>query len=218
MWSRPVVVVSDPRMMGDLRRSLRAFLREQRPVLVGVDAGTDALVAAGYRPHVVVVSATAEPPSTKAMKAAQDVVVVVEPGAPKTVVERVERLGARPVRLATSLSAEDAALLMADAAEAKVVVGVGTRATLEEFLDRNRADLASTYLTRLKVGSRLVDAGAVPTLYSGKIRPRHVLLVLLVCLVAVAAAIASTPVGHHWAVDVQGWLSDLLDSLPGRAS
>ena len=52
-------------------------------------------------------------------------------------------------------------------------------ATLDEFLDRQRSGLASTYLTRLKVGQRLVDATAVPVLYSGRVRPRHVFLVLL---------------------------------------
>jgi uncharacterized membrane-anchored protein len=99
-----------------------------------------------------------------------------------------------------------------------VIVEVGTQASLEEFLDRGRAGLASTYLTRLRVSPRLVDAAAVPTLYSGKIRPRHLLLALLLCLAAVAAAIASTPVGHEWAVDAQHWLADAFDSLQGRFS
>jgi uncharacterized membrane-anchored protein len=210
MAGRPVVVVSDPRELDARRKALRPFLREQRPVLVGVDAGADALLAAGYKPHVVVVSASAEPPSAKALKAAADVVVVVEPGATRAAAERLERLGARPNRLETTVTAEDAALLMADAAGARVLIGVGTRATLDEFLDRTRADLASTYLTRLKVGSRLVDAGAVSTLYSGRVRPRHLLIVLLVCLVAVAAAIATTPVGQDWARELQAWLTDAL--------
>ena len=57
-----------------------------------------------------------------------------------------------------------------------MIVGVGMHATLDEFLDRHRSGLASTYLTRLKVGPRLVDATAVPLLYSGRVRPRHLLL------------------------------------------
>ena len=72
-------------------------------------------------------------------------------------------------------------------------------ATLDEFLDRQRSGLASTYLTRLKVGQRLVDARALPTLYAGRVRPRHLLLVLLAGLIALAAAIATTPVGQEWA-------------------
>ncbi len=215
---RPVVVVADPHELAARRRGLKAFLHEQHPVLVGVDAGADALLAAGYKPHVVVVTAGLEPPSAKVLRAAQDVVLVVEPGAARSESERLERLGARPHRLETTASAPDAALLLADAGDARVIVEVGTQASLEEFLDRGRADLAGTYLTRLKVGARLVDAAAVPTLYSGRVRPRHLLLALLVCIVAVAAAVASTPVGHEWALDAQAWLADLLDTVQGRLS
>lgn len=207
---RPVVVVADAHQLTAHRKALKAFLTEQRPVLVGVDAGADALLAAGHQPHVVLVTAGAEPPSTKALRAAQDVVLVVEPGAARSESDRLDRLGARPHRLETTASASDAALLLADAADAKVIVEVGTQTSLEEFLDRGRAGLASTYLTRLAVGSRLVDAAAVPTLYSGKVRPRHLLLALLLCLVAVAAAVASTPVGHDWAVDAQAWVTDTI--------
>ena len=215
---RPVVLVSDAHELAVRRKGLKPFLREQDPVLIGVDEGADALVEAGFGPHVVVVTALAEPPSAKALRAARDVVVVVEPGAASSAVERLERLGVRPVLLETTVNAEDAALLLADAGDPRVLVTVGSRATLEEFLDRGRSGTASTYLTRLKVGSRVVDARAVPTLYSGKVRPRHVLLALLVCLVAVTAAIASTPVGHEWAQDAWGWLGEVLEDLRGRVS
>jgi uncharacterized membrane-anchored protein len=96
-----------------------------------------------------------------------------------------------------------------------VIVGVGMHATLDEFLDRQRSGLASTYLTRLKVGQDLVDARALPTLYSGRVRPRHVFLVLLAGLVAVAAAIAVTPVGQEWVEELGRVLSDLFDDLQG---
>ena len=95
---------------------------------------------------------------------------------------------------------------------------VGSRATLEEFLDRGRTGLASTYLTRLKVGTRIVDAEAVPTLYSGRVRPWHVLLALVVCVTAVAAAIATTPVGQEWAQDAWTWLGDAFADLRGTLS
>jgi uncharacterized membrane-anchored protein len=132
--------------------------------------------------------------------------------------ERLERLGARPHRLETTARAEDAALLMVDAAAPRVIVVVGSRATLEEFLDRGRTGLASTYLTRLKVGARVVDAAAVSTLYSGRVRPRHVLLALLVCLAVVAAAVASTPVGQEWAQDAGTWLRASFENFRGLVS
>ena len=128
----------------------------------------------------------------------------------------LERLGIRPAAgCETAATPEDAALILADAADAAVIVGVGMHATLDEFLDRQRPGLASTYLTRLKVGRRLVDAAAVPTLYSGRVRPGHLLLVMLAGLIALAAAIAVTPVGQEWADDACPTWPDLADNLHG---
>ena len=102
MTGRPVVVVSDPRELASRRKSLKPFINEQHPVLIGVDAGADALVAAGFKPHVVVVSAAVDLPSAKAVKVARDVVMVVEPGAARDAVE-----AARTPRRASSSPRDD---------------------------------------------------------------------------------------------------------------
>lgn len=94
-----------------------------------------------------------------------------------------------------------------------MIIGVGMHATLDEFLDRQRSGLASTYLTRLKVGPRLVDAAAVPRLYSGRVRPRHLLLVMLAGFVALAAAVGVTPVGHEWAGQLTDTLTPIVQGL-----
>ncbi|GAA1479553.1 putative cytokinetic ring protein SteA [Nocardioides aestuarii] len=218
LGGRPVVVVVGEHDQRARLKQLKPFLKERRPVLVGVDGGADALRRAGHRPDVVVVGGgrgDAELPSAAALRAAHDVVVRVDRGE-RLPVDQLERLGVRYHRVETSLATEDVALLVADAGEASVIVGVGTHATLDDLLDRQRTGLASAYLTRLRSGQRLVDAAAVPTLYSGRVRPRHVLLTLLVCVVALAAAIATTPVGQEWVTSLvdgarsvlaeQGWL------------
>ena len=92
-------------------------------------------------------------------------------------------------------------------------MSVGTRATLEEFLDSGRPGLASAYLTRLKVGPRLVDASVLPQLYAGRVRPWHLMLVLLAGLVALGAAVAVTPVGQEWVDTIRPQLADLIDSV-----
>jgi uncharacterized membrane-anchored protein len=207
---RPVVVVVDGADVAAELRAIRRFVAEQRPVLVGVDRGADALVAAGLTPDVVVVDAHGEERNRakgSALKSAREVVVRLERGAPMPV-ETFERMGVRPQRLETSATAEDAALLLAHAHGASVIVGVGLHATITDFLDRQRAGLASTYLTRLTVGDLLVDASAVPTLYSGRVRPRHVFLVLLLGLIALAVAISVTPVGQDWAEVAIAWVGD----------
>ncbi|MBB6625697.1 hypothetical protein H5V45_00050 [Nocardioides sp. KIGAM211] len=195
--------------------AIRPFLREQEPVLIGVGRGADLLRAAGHRPDLVVLDARAEEadrPDAATLRAARDVVVRVDRGADRAATDQLERLGVRPLRIETAATCEDAALLLADAGRASVIVGVGMHATLDELLDRQRSGLASTYLTRLKVGPRLVDATAVPYLYSGRVRPRHLFSVMLAGLVALGAAVAVTPVGHEWATTLAAALSDLVNS------
>jgi uncharacterized membrane-anchored protein len=214
---RPVVVVVPGAGHREELAGLRTFIREQDPVLVGVDTGADTLLAAGLRPHVVVLGDAADDhdrPSAKALRAARDVVVRVDRGH-RMHREQLERLGIRPLQLESSATTEDAALLLADAGDAEVIVGVGVHATLDEFLDRQRPGLASTYLTRLKVGHRLVDARALPTLYAGRVRPRHLAAVLLAGLVAVAAAVSVTPVGQQWGNELLSLLADLTDQIRG---
>jgi uncharacterized membrane-anchored protein len=206
---RPVLVAArDHQLDGGLGR-VRTFLREQHPVVVGVGAAADSLRAERVRCDVVVVDADDELPTAGALRAARDVVVRTDRGGRPAVVEQLERLGVRPVLVATSVSAEDAALVVAEAADPSVLVGVGLRSTLEDLLDGGRDGAAGSVLVRLKVGPRLVDAAAVPELYSGRVRPWHLLLVMLAGLVALAAAVGVTPVGQEWADS----FSDTLQGL-----
>ncbi len=224
---RPVViVVRGYDYREDLRR-LRRFIREQRPVLVGVDAGADALLAAHHRPDLVVVgeqglgtgaSSTGEEAqkvSDKALRGAREVVLHADRSGRAVGAERLDRLGVRTQRMAASGTSEDVAMLLADASNASLIIAVGTHATLDEFLDRQRSGLASTFLTRLRVGPRLVDAKGVQQLYAGRVRLWHLALVLLTGLIALGVAIASTPVGEGWWQDLQGALTDLIDWIQG---
>jgi len=187
-------------------------------VLIGVGGGADVLREIGMRPDVVVLDAgadEADTPSAKTLRSARDVVVRMDRGSGRSPVDQLERLGVRPLRFESGATPEDVGLLLADSADAAIIVGVGMHATLDDFLDRQRGGLASTYLTRLKVGPRLVDAAAVPYLYDGRVRPRHLLLVMLAGLVALAAAIAVTPVGQEWADSISSAVADLVDSVSG---
>ena len=226
---RPVViVVRDYDYREDLRR-LRRYLREQRPVLIGVDGGADALVEAHLRPDVVVVgeqglgtSSAAEENthrvSDKALRESREVVVHTDRSGRAIGSERLDRLGMRTRRFAASGTSEDVAMLLAEASGASLVIAVGTHATLDEFLDRQRSGLASTFLTRLRLGPKLVDAKAVQQLYAGRVRLWHLALVLLAGLVAIGVAIAATPVGAQWWDDLSAALSDLFHWIQGLFS
>ena len=220
MAGRPVVVVVRSHGWEDELRGIRPFIREQRPVLIGVGQGADALAAAGHRPDVVVLSGGEdEMPGAAVLRRARDVVILVERGSPRSATEHLERMSIRPLRFETTATTEDAALLLASAHDASLVVGVGLHATLAEFLDRRRTGLASTFLTRLKVGPDLVDASALPRLYDGAVRPRHLLAALVAGLLAVGAAISVTPVGQEWvdelAPSISSTTHDLIDDVRG---
>ena len=226
---RPVVVVVRGYDYREDLRKLRRFIREQRPVLIGVDAGADALQMAGHRADVVVVGEHGLGQGTqateqgqivtdKALRHSREVVLHTDRGGRALGSDRLERLGVRAQQLAASGTTEDVALLLADAAGASLIITVGTHATLDEFLDRQRAGLASTFLTRLRVGPKLVDDKGVPQLYAGRVRLWHLALVLLAGLVALGVAIAATPVGAEWWDGLQGAFSDLIDWIQGLFS
>jgi uncharacterized membrane-anchored protein len=128
--------------------------------------------------------------------------------------ERLERLGVRSQRIAAAGTTSDIALLVVHAKEAEVIVAVGAHPGLDEFLDRQRAGLASTFLTQLKVGSRLVDAKAVPVLYSSRTPRWRLWLLLLVALLAVVAAVLTTPVGAEWAAEGRDRVAELWAQRP----
>ncbi len=224
---RPVVVVVAGYDYREDLRGLRRFIRDQRPVLVGVDGGADALLAVGLRPDILVVGADGLTQgssgssdrggtvSDDGLRRAREVVLHADPSGRAIGADRLDRLGLRYQRLSASGTSEDVALLLADVRGASVIIAVGSHATLDEFLDRQRAGLASTFLTRLRVGPKLVDAKGVPQLYAGRVRVWHLVLVLLAGLIALAVAIAATPVGATWWSSTGGTLTDVLDWIQG---
>ncbi len=163
-------------------RALKHYIREFRPVLVGVDAGADVLRDAGYQADLVV--GETDLISDAALREAREVVAHADHHGRVSGLARVQDLRIEAVIFATSGTSEDAAMLLADAGDARLIVTVGMRATLEEFLDAGRGGIASTVLTRLKVGGRLVDAKAAAQLFQTRISA------LSVVLLAVAAALA----------------------------
>lgn len=213
---REVLVVAPGLGHAEELRRLRRYLKEHRPVLIGVESGADTLRSAGYKPQVIV--GDPDGISTETLLSGAEVVVPAHADGHAPGIERVQDLGIGAVTFPASGNAEDLALLLADAHGASLVVTVGSQATLAEFLDRGRSGSnPSTFLTRLKLGSRLVDGKAVATLHRARVSTGAVLLMILAVLIALGVALAVSETGSmyaHWFVtawhDVVTWVRGLF--------
>jgi len=175
---------------------LRSYIREYRPILVGVDGGADALVEAGYTPDVIVGDMDSVTDGT--LRCGAEVVVHAYADGRAPGLQRVQDLGVAAVVFPAAGTSEDVALLLADEKGASLIVAVGTHATLVEFLDKGRQGMASTFLTRLRVGGKLVDAKGVSRLYRRRISTLSLILLVTSTLLAMAAAVAVSSAGRAY--------------------
>src|ERR1017187_6931052 len=168
--------------------TLRTYIREFRPVMVGVDGGADALLDAGYRPDLIV--GDMDSISDKGLTCGAELVVHAYPDGVAPGLARIERLGLKSVLCPAAGTSEDVALQMADEKGASLIVAVGSHYTLSEFLDKGRSGMASTFLTRLRLDSKLVDAKGVNQLYRSRISGWAMLTLVGAALVAIVAAVS----------------------------
>jgi uncharacterized membrane-anchored protein len=194
-----VVVVRGYDHERDLK-ALKHYIREFKPVLIGVDGGADALLAAGHKPDVIVGDMDAV--SDAALASGAEVVVHSYPDGRAPGLARIQDLGIPAVSFPSSGTGEDLALLLADEKGASLIVAVGTHSTLAEFLDKGRLGTASTFLTRLRIGGKLLDADGVIRLYRSRISAAALLLLVIAALIAVVAALSASEVGRAYLSDV----------------
>jgi uncharacterized membrane-anchored protein len=185
-----LVVARGPGHKRDLR-IVRPYVREFKPVLIGVDGGADALVEAGHKPDVIV--GDMDSVSDDVLRSGAEILVHAYANGTVPAAERLDALGlSYQVVPATGVS-EDLALLLAYEKGAELIVAVGTHFNLIEFLERDRAGMSSTFLARLRVGEILVDAKGVSRLVSRKVGMLPFVALAVTGLGAVVVAIAASP-------------------------
>ena len=164
---RHVLVVARGYRYHEDLQALRSYIREFKPVIIGVDGGANALIEAGYWPNMIV--GDMDSVSDKALKSGAEIVVHAYRNGHAPGLPRVQDLGLKSVTCPSDGTSEDVAVLLADAAGANLIVTVGMRFGLVEFLDKGRSGMASAVLTRLRVGDKIVDAKGVSRLYQSRI-------------------------------------------------
>ena len=169
-------------------RALRAYIREVKPLLIGVDGGADALMDAGLRPDMII--GDMDSVTTEALLSGAEVVVHAYPGGHAPGLERVDALGIEAVLFESTGTSEDIAMLLAYERGAELLVAVGTHANLVEFMDKGRKGMASTFLVRLRVGPILVDAKGLGKVYQGRVRRADLVIFVLSALATMAIVIS----------------------------
>jgi uncharacterized membrane-anchored protein len=209
-----LVVVRGHRHREDLA-TLRPYIREFKPLMLAVDGGADTLLEAGYRPHIIV--GDMDSVSDRGLRCGAELVVHAYPDGQAPGLARVEALGLPAVICPAPGTSEDVALLLADQQGATLIVAVGTHYTMDEFLEKGRAGYSSTFLTRLRVGGKLVDAKGVSRLYRPRVSGWALMALVLAASATVLIVLAYSRTGQiflrylstQWDV-VRYWISGLF--------
>jgi len=182
---------------------LRNYMEGVRPVVIAVDGGADAVLALGRRPDIIL--GDMDSVSDEALRCGAQLIVHAYKNGDAPGMERVHALGLTADTFAVPGTSEDAALLLAYEHGADLIVAVGTHSNLEDFLDKGRAGMASTYLVRLKVGPRLVDARGVFKLYQPNPPFSALVGLLLSFLLAILLLLHFSPMWENLVALIRIW-------------
>jgi uncharacterized membrane-anchored protein len=196
-------------------RALKPYIRDMRPVLVGVDGGADAIREEGFQPDMIVgdMDSATEP----TLRSGAELVVHAYPNGRAPGREHLEQLGLPHKIVAAPGTSQDIAMLIAAERGSSLIVSVGSHFNLVEFLDKSRPGMSSTFRTRLRIGEILIDAKGVSRLYRQRISNWALVLLIASTLATMAAAVAVSSAGRAYtalvddkAHDFWFWLTSLF--------
>ena len=178
--------------------AIKSYIQEVKPVLIGVDGGADALIDFGFKPDIIV--GDMDSVSDEALKCGAEIVVHAygNGGNKAPGMARIEKLGLKASVFPIQGTSEDMAMMLAYEEGAELVVAVGTHSNLIDFLDKGRAGMASTFLTRLKIGSKLVDAKGVSRLYKRMPGAKEMVILAAAAAAPVLVIASQSPAVRTW--------------------
>ncbi|WP_432409484.1 putative cytokinetic ring protein SteA [Wukongibacter sp. M2B1] len=175
--------------------AIRTYIEEVKPVLIGVDGGGDALLEFGYIPDIVI--GDMDSVSDDCLKLCKEIIVHAYSNGRAPGVERIENQGLEYKLFPSPGTSEDIAMLLAYEKGADVIVAVGTHTNMIDFLEKGRKGMSSTFLVRLKIGSKLIDAKGVNKLYKERIKPIHLFSVFMSSLIPIIVIALLSPLSKQ---------------------
>lgn len=212
---RQVLIVSASAGTKAELKSLKKYIADYRPVLIGVDGGADALRQAGHKPDLIIGNPEEIGPDT--LRGGAEVVIPADIDGHAPGLERLQDLGLGAVTFPATGTTHDLALLLADAREATLIVTVGTHTTLTDLLD-HRGGAASTFLVRMRVANKIVEATAVAKLYRARISWWVVMLLVVAAAAAIVGALLVSDVSHTYSDLAISWWNHFVTWVKGLFS
>ena len=206
-----LVVVRGYGYKDDLMSLKRGYISDFRPVLVGVDGGADALLDLGLKPDMII--GDMDSVSTHALTCGAELVLHAYPDGSSPGKERLDALGLQHVIFEAQGTSEDIALLLAHEKGAELIVAVGSRSSMIELMDKGRKGMASTFLVRLRVGPKLVDAKGVSELHRAGPAKLELVLLLLAIIFTTLVVIQLSPPGRIATSLVGEWFESMWFNL-----
>lgn len=185
-----LVVVRGKDYKADLD-AIRSYIDEVKPILIGVDGGGDALLEQGLKPDMVV--GDMDSISDRCLEVAGEIVVHAYADGRAPGLERVKELNLKAITFPAPGTSEDIAMLLAYDNGADLIVAVGGHNNMIDFLEKGRPGMASTFLVRLKVGSKLIDAKGVNKLYQSSFKLKYVIGIAIAALIPIAVITSMHP-------------------------
>jgi len=174
-----LIVIRGKNYKEDLK-AIRTYIDEMSPVMIGVDGGADALLEFGYRPDIIL--GDMDSVSDLSLKKCRDIIVHAYPDGRAPGMERIKRLGLEAKTFPYPGTSEDIALILAYENKAELIVTVGSHTSMVDFLEKGRRGMASTFLVRMKVGYKVIDAKGVSELYKNRLKPSYLVALFLAVL------------------------------------
>ena len=172
-------------------RALRPYIRDVKPALLAVDGGANALIEEGFKPDMIV--GDMDSATEAALRCDAELVVHAYPDGRAPGRDHLEKLELPYKLVPAPGTSQDVAMLIAAEKGAELIVSVGSQFNLVEFLDKNRRGMASTFLTRLRLGEILIDAKGVSRLYRPRPGTAPLVFVVLAGLLCLFMVVALTP-------------------------
>ena len=160
-------------------------------MLVGVDGGANAIIEEGFKPDMIV--GDMDSASDATLRSGAELVVHAYPDGRAPGRELLDSLSLDHKVVPAPGTSQDVAMLIAGEKGASLIVSVGSQFNLVEFLDKNRRGMSSTFLTRLRLGEKIVDAKGVSRLYRPSPGLSPAVIVLAAGLIAFVTVILVTP-------------------------